>query len=107
MVIHEDTQFLPGSVNSQQVACGIVDGGMGMDDDTDILGGPFLPSAAAGGGSQGGGLAIYEDTQFLPGIGGGHLPSSSPSDGRALPGIGLMHEDTEFITRDIVWNRPA
>ena len=76
---------------------------MGVDDDTDVLGGPFLP---AGGGSQGmgGGLAIYEDTQFLPGIGGGHLPSSS-SDGRALPGIGLMHEDTEFITRDIVWNR--
>ena len=70
-----------------------------MDDETDTLGGSFLPSAA--GGSQGG-LAIYEDTQFLPGIGGGEalLPS-------VLSGNGLMHEDTEFITRDIVWNRQA
>ena len=70
-----------------------------MDDETDSLGGSFLPSTAVG--SQGG-LAIYEDTQFLPGIGGGEalLPS-------VLSGNGLMHEDTEFITRDIMWNRQA
>jgi hypothetical protein len=59
--------------------------GMGMYEDTELLGAP-------GGGGGGGGLGMYEDTEYL-----GAPPPGRPSlAGGGGMGMGL-YEDTEFL----------
>ena len=116
-VIHEDTQFLPSDADFPPASTSA------FEDDTGLLAGPMplttgTHMSGLGAGGVGVGLAIYEDTQFLPGMGQqqqlggyrsdvGRMPIGAPMAnplGRGVSG-GIIHEDTEFVTRDIVWNR--
>ena len=110
-MIHEDTQFLPGGGPSVAAVY--------EDDDTDMLAGALMMPSGAGGGPllHGSNLAIYEDTQFLPGMAGigqvqqqqqggpAGLTARPPERSAGPSSAGMIHVDTDFITRDIVWGK--
>jgi hypothetical protein len=104
-MIHEDTEFMGGSLDQQHQSLFREDIGM-MDPEPSLLRGTMQSSV----------IEIYEDTQFLPGIGGAHAGHGSTQSGsggcdlRAAtvahaapawrsPNVpeAFMYEDTDFV----------
>ncbi|GAX83349.1 hypothetical protein CEUSTIGMA_g10774.t1 [Chlamydomonas eustigma] len=117
MGIHEDTEFIGGSLNQPQ---------QGFKEDTEMMDqGPSLRGDALQSSVSG----MYEDTEFLPGIGGANAvfdgtqsgsgvirsdmhrgaismtPVHPAQSSRSMSPSAFMYEDTDFAALDQEWRK--